>query len=104
MRRTLRRFALLAALIGLGAGPLAAQDSQFGMSGLGTPGRFESVRARATAGAFAPFDALSALVDASLGWADQLTITSGGATSFRAIEFPDRRTWVRATRFPVLGL
>ena len=104
MSRALRPLALLAALIGIGARPLSAQDSQFGMSGLGTPGRFESVRSRATGGAFAPFDALSALVDATLGWADHITITSGSATSYRAVEFPDGRTWVRATRFPVLGL
>jgi len=93
-----------ALLLGLAATPLAAQDSQFGISGLGTPGRFESVRARATGGAFAAFDPLSSLVDATLGWADHLTITSGGATSYRAIEFPDKSTWVRATRFPVLGV
>jgi len=85
MSRALRPLALLAALIGIGARPLSAQDSQFGMSGLGTPGRFESVRSRATGGAFAPFDALSALVDATLGWADHITITSGSATSYRAV-------------------
>ena len=103
MSRAPRRLALAAALL-LGAWPLAAQDSQFGISGLGTPGRFESVRSRATAGAFAAFDPLSSLVDAALGWADHLTISTGSATSYRAIEFPASRTWTRATRFPVLGL
>jgi len=105
MSRVPRYLILVAALLpGVGAGALAAQDSQFGISGLGTPGRFESVRSRATAGAFAAFDPLSSLVDAALGWADHLTISTGSATSYRAIEFPGSRTWTRATRFPVLGL
>jgi len=53
MSRVPRYLILVAALLpGVGAGALAAQDSQFGISGLGTPGRFESVRSRATAGAF----------------------------------------------------
>ena len=39
--------------------PLSGQDSQFGIRGLGTPGRWESVRARSTGGAFGPFDGLS---------------------------------------------
>ena len=30
---------------------LTAQDSQYGVQGLGTPGRWESVRARSTGGA-----------------------------------------------------
>src|SRR5439155_185878 len=46
--------------------PLSAQDSQFGIRGLGTPGRFETVRVRSTGGAFGPFDALSPLTEASL--------------------------------------
>ena len=45
---------------------LTAQDSQFGIRGLGTPGRWESVRARSTGGAFAPFDLTSPLMEASL--------------------------------------
>src|SRR5207249_9788456 len=105
MSRVLRYLILAAALLpGVGVRALAAQDSQFGVSGLGTPGRFESVRSRATAGAFAAFDPLSSLVDAALGWADHLTISTGSATSYRAIEFPGSRSWTRATRSPVLGL
>src|SRR2546421_10157169 len=55
---------------------LTAQDSQFGIRGLGTPGKSESVRARSTGGAFAPFDPFSPLLDASL--ADVRRITAGG--------------------------
>ena len=43
---------------------LSAQDSQYGIRGLGTPGRWESVRARSTGGAFGPFDPLSPLMEA----------------------------------------
>src|SRR2546427_6524823 len=44
---------------------LSAQDSQYGIRGLGTPGRWESVRARSTGGAFGPFDPLSPLMERS---------------------------------------
>ena len=41
--------AALICLALLAAGHLAAQDSQFGIKGLGTPGKWESVRARTKA-------------------------------------------------------
>src|SRR3989442_11633013 len=63
------RVAIMATVIPALAGvvSLAAQDSQFGIRGLGTPGRFETVRARSTGGAFGPFDPMSPLAEASLG-------------------------------------
>ena len=87
-----------------GAMPLAAQDSQFGIRGLGTPGRFETVRARSTGGAFAPFDPMSPLVEASLADLPQLTATAMGGTSYRAAEAAGATTSLRASRFPVMGL
>jgi hypothetical protein len=99
--RLLRAAALLLAIA---PRALAGQDSQFGISGLGTPGRSESVRGRATAGALAPFDALSALADAALAAADKLTVTTGSASSYRSLDFSGERTWLRATRFPILGI
>lgn len=81
---------------------LFAQDSQFGIRGLGTPGRFESVRARATGGAFAPFDATSPLVDASLAGIRGLTATLTSGTSWRTAEFGGEEASLRATRFPAL--
>jgi hypothetical protein len=54
---------------------LAAQDSQFGIRGLGTPGKWESVRARSTGGAFAPFDAFSPMTDASLADVRRMSAT-----------------------------
>ena len=74
--------AVLAAMF-LTASPsdrLTAQDSQFGIRGLGTPGRWESVRARSSGGAFAPFDALSPLMEAPLADISTLTATAAGGT------------------------
>src|SRR5437899_10329064 len=65
--------ALVAMLACCVAGPARAQDSQFGIKGLGTPGRMEGVRVRSTAGAFAPFDPISALADAALSDVGRLT-------------------------------
>jgi len=80
--------------------PAWAQDSQFGIRGLGTPGRWESVRARATGGAFAPFDPFSPLLEASV--ADIRRVSAGvtGATSWRSLDFGSETGSVRASRFP----
>ena len=92
---------LLAALAALAfAAPARGQDSQFGMRGLGTPGRFESVRARATGGAFAPFDAFSPLLEASV--ADVRRVSAGvtSATSWRTVDFGSESGSLRGSRFP----
>lgn len=81
---------------------LAAQDSQFGIRGLGTPGKWESVRARATGGAFAPFDALSPLLDASLADLRRMTAGVTGGTSWRTVETGTGDASLRGTRFPAL--
>ena len=83
---------------------LMAQDSQFGIRGLGTPGKSESVRARSTGGAFAPFDPFSPLLDASL--ADVRRITAGviGATSWRSVDAGGANASLRGTRFPAFVL
>jgi len=98
---------LLGAAVLLSAGTpvrLSAQDSQFGVRGLGTPGRFETVRARSTGGAFGPFDALSPLTEASLGDLQQLAATAMGGTSYRDADVAGGTASLRATRFPVMGL
>ena len=97
---------VLAALL-LSASPpdrLSAQDSQFGIRGLGTPGRWESVRSRSTGGAFGPFDPLSPLMEASLADIGQLTGTAAGGTSNRDVLVGGTTTSLRATRFPVMGV
>jgi hypothetical protein len=84
--------------------PLSAQDSQFGIRGLGTPGRFETVRARSTGGAFGPFDPMSPLMEASLADLPRLTANAMGGTSYRDADVAGVSTALRTTRFPGMGL
>ena len=100
MIRASLSLAAVAALALAGSTPARAQDSQFGIRGLGTPGRWESVRARATGGAFAPFDPFSPLLEASI--ADVRRVTAGvtGGTSWRTVDFGNQTSSLRAARFP----
>ncbi len=85
-----------------GAAPAArGQDAQFGLSGLGTPGRQEGVRARSTGGAFAPFDAGSPLLEAALADQTRLAASAVGATSHRDLDFGTTSAALQASRFPV---
>lgn len=81
---------------------LSAQDSQFGIRGLGTPGKEESVRARSTGGAFAPFDPFSPLIDASLADVRRMSASVTSSTSWRSIDAGGTATTLRGTRFPAL--
>src|SRR2546425_8034497 len=78
----------------------AAQDSQFGIRGLGTPGRWESVRARSTGGAFGPFDPLSPLMEAQLADVGHLTGGAMTAASYPDAETGGARAAPRASRLP----
>jgi hypothetical protein len=105
MSRLSRRLPLLAAALALtAAAPAQGQDSQFGIKGLGTPGRPESVRARATGGAFAPFDASSALVDAALGDQGRLAAWALLTTSWRRVALPGAGADLTTSRFPEVGV
>jgi hypothetical protein len=84
------------------SGRLAAQDSQFGIRGLGTPGKWESVRARTTGGAFAPFDAFSPLTDAPLADVRRMSASFTSAASWRSIDASGTQSSLHATRFPAL--
>lgn len=82
---------------------LSAQDSQFGIKGLGTPGKPESVRARSAGGAFAPFDPFSPLTDASLIDVRRISASIAGGTSWRSLDpTGGPQSALRATRFPAL--
>ena len=97
---------IIAALL-LTVGPsdrLAAQDSQFGIRGLGTPGKWESVRARSTGGAFAPFDPFSPLIDAPLADVRRMSASITTGTSWRSVEADSGNSSLRGTRFPALVL
>lgn len=100
--------AVLAAFAALGvvafAAPLRAQDSQFGMRGLGTPGRFESVRARSTGGAFGPFDAFSPLLEAALADVPRVSASVTTGTSWRSVDFGTETGSLRSSRFPAFVL
>jgi len=93
--------AVMVLFVGLAAG-LAAQDSEFGIRGLGTPGKFESVRARATGGAFAPFDAFSPLMEASIADVRRMTAGVTGSTSWRTVTAGGTESSLRGSRFPSL--
>jgi hypothetical protein len=100
------RIGLVAALFVTAGLPscLAAQDSQFGIRGLGTPGKWESVRARSAGGAFAPFDPFSPLMDAALADVRRTTASVTSGTSWRSFDAAGTQTTLRGTRFPAMTL
>ncbi|HET6779015.1 MAG TPA: hypothetical protein VFH26_09010 [Gemmatimonadales bacterium] len=79
---------------------LSAQSSQFGVRGLGFPGRAVSVRALGSGGGFGLFDAESSQNPAAL--ASVTALTSGFTISqgFRQVENPAGSASVRSIRFP----
>ena len=98
-----RVFALMALALIAGPSSLAAQNSQFGIQGLGTPGRAESARARATGGAFAPFDPFSPLTDAILADVRRLSANIALTTSWRTLDpAGGTQSSLKETRFPAL--
>jgi len=78
----------------------ASQASQFGVRGLGVPGRPLSTRAAGTGGAFGLFDAESGLNPAALGGLGAMTANFNGAQSFRTAENPAGSESLRDSRFP----
>ena len=86
------------------AGPLGAQSSQFGVRGLGLPGRALSTRAMGTGGSFGLFDAGSSLNPASIGEYTALTATFGILQNYRSSENPAGRETGRDTRFPQIAV
>jgi hypothetical protein len=94
---------LLLALLALAPATLDAQASQFGVRGLGVPGRALSTRAAGSSGAFAMFDAGSALNPATLGGLATVTATFNGSESFRTVENPAGSESLRDTRFPLVS-
>jgi hypothetical protein len=96
------RVPALIALLLVAGGRLAAQDSQFGIQGLGTPGKQESVRSRSAGGAFAAFDPASPLMDANLADVRRLSGSITGRTSWRNVPGDSGEVTLRGTRFPAL--
>ena len=81
---------------------LSAQDSQFGIRGLGTPGKLESARARSTGGAFAPFDAFSPLSDAALADVRRLSASVTSGITWRSVDASGTQSSLQGTRFPAM--
>ena len=101
--RTAVALLLVVTLAAVGpSGRLAAQDSQFGIRGLGTPGKPESVRARSTGGAFAPFDAFSPLADATLADVRRMSASVTSGVSWRTVDVTGTQSSLRGTRFPAM--
>jgi hypothetical protein len=86
----------------LAAAPIAAhaQSSEFGVRGLGFPGREQSARASGTAGAFAFFDGQSSLNPASLAYLGGLTAGFTLLGDYRSSTDPAGTTSLRDPRFP----
>ena len=82
------RHAFLLILLVLVPGLARAQSSQFGVRGLGFPGRGLAVRATGSSGAFGLFDPESSLNPAALGVTSTLTSAFTVTQSFRHDENP----------------
>jgi hypothetical protein len=78
------------------------QSSQFGVRGLGFPGRGLAARAMASGGAFGLFDPESSLNPAALGTIPVLTAVFTINQGFRQQENPAGTASTRDTRFPQL--
>ncbi|MEO7984981.1 MAG: hypothetical protein ABI766_00520 [Gemmatimonadales bacterium] len=98
------RRALIASLCTLVPAVVAAQSSQFGVRGLGNPGRMLSAHAVASGGAFGMFDPESSVNPAALSALTALTATFTGLQDYRHVENPAGAESVRESRFPQLGV
>ena len=98
----MRRLLLLAFLTAIPA--LAeAQSSQFGIRGLGQPGRPFSARTVGSGGAFGLFDAESSLNPAALDGTPTVMAGFTGAQSYRSVENPAGSESLRESRFPLIA-
>jgi hypothetical protein len=99
-----RRAFVLLALALLSPVGAAAQSSQFGVRGLGMPGRAINTRTAALGGAFGLFDGESGLNPAALGGVTALTADFTSLQDFRHIENPAGDASVQETRFPFFAI
>jgi hypothetical protein len=96
-----RRLALTS-LLAVAPAVLGAQSSQFGVRGLGLPGRGLATHAIASGGAFGLFDSESSQNPAALTGATSLTSIFTISQGFRSQENPAGSASTRDTRFPQL--
>ena len=100
----MRRALVLFALALLPPAAAAAQSSQFGVRGLGMPGRPLSTRAFSLGGGFGLFDGESGLNPAALGRVGALGADFTSLQDFRHVENPAGTKSVRETRFPFIAV
>jgi hypothetical protein len=77
-----------------------AQASQFGIRGLGLPGRSSSARALALGGSFSPFDGESSVNPATLGTLNVVTTLFTSGAAWRSTTNPAGEASLSDTRFP----
>jgi hypothetical protein len=94
---------LLVAAAGGAASRAAADDSVFGIRGLGILGRPVSARTAAAGGAFAVFDAQALLNPAALGQLQGVSGWAVGAPSRRRVVVVGDAATLQSTRFPLFG-
>jgi hypothetical protein len=98
------RRALLLLALALAPARAAAQSSQFGVRGLGLPGRPLSTRAFSLGGGFAMFDGESGVNPAALGLVTGFGAGFTSVQDFRHVENPAGSKNLRETRFPFLSI
>src|SRR5690606_15232252 len=98
----MRRLAAIQLLVLAVAAPLAAQSSQFGVRGLGLPGRGLSVSSLGSAGSSALFDGRSSRNPAAPGLMTGTALVFTSTQSWRDSENPGGSGSTREHRFPHL--
>lgn len=83
---------------------LVAQSSQFGVNGLGMPGRELSARALGTGGSFGLFDPMSALNPAAIREYDRFNATFTLLQNYRSSSGTQQSESGRDTRFPLMAV
>lgn len=96
-------FASAFGLLTLGASSLAADDSVFGIRGLGILGRPHSAQSAAAGGGFALFDAAGGVNPAALSRWRGVAGWAVGSPSRRRVETTGGEASLTSTRFPVIG-
>lgn len=100
----MRRSIALSLILGVATVPLAAQSSQFGVRGLGHPGRGLSVGALGAEGSGALFDGRSSRNPAALGLLTGTTLVFTSTQAWRNSENPAGSGSTREQRFPHLQI
>lgn len=101
MKRSAVTALLLLATVA-GAAPMVGQTSQFGIRGLGLPGRAASARTLGLAGSIGLLDPTSSQNAAALTGLGQATSIFTSSTSWGSTSNPDGSANIRETRFPQL--